>query len=155
MVQLVLGQQQSELLEPLAQGMSAGVLAQHEPAALGANGGRRHDLVRARVLEHAILLDAALVREGVRPYDGFVGLDRDTRELLEQRAGRHKLVKLDTVLDPILIAADGEGHDDLFKGGVAGALADAVHAALDLARASPDRGEAVGHGQTEIVVAVN
>ena len=50
--------------------------------------------------------------------------------------------------------ADAERHHDLFERRVAGALADAVDRALDLAHAALDRGEAVGDGQAEIVVAV-
>ena len=53
-----------------------------------------------------------------------------------------------------LVAADHEGGGDLFKGGVAGALADAVDGALDLAGTAFDAGEGVGDGHAEVVVAV-
>jgi len=45
-------------------------------------------------------------------------------------------------------------HDDLFQGRVAGALADAVDGAFDLTGPGFDRGERVGHGQPEVVVAM-
>ncbi len=48
-----------------------------------------------------------------------------------------------------------ERHHDFFERAVAGPLADAVDGALDLAGAVFDAGEAVGHGQAEIVVAVD
>ena len=35
-----------------------------------------HDLVGARVLQHAVLVDAGFVRERVAADDGLVGLDR-------------------------------------------------------------------------------
>ena len=52
------------------------------------------------------------------------------------------------------VGADLEGHHDLFERRVAGALADAVDGALDLAGAGLHGGERVGDGQAEIVVAV-
>ncbi len=50
--------------------------------------------------------------------------------------------------------ADGEDGGELFEGGVAGALADAVDGALDLADSGLDGGEGVGYGEAEVVVAV-
>ena len=49
---------------------------------------------------------------------------------------------------------DGDRHDDLFERGVAGALADAVHAELDLAGSRPHGGDRVGRRHAEIVLAV-
>ena len=53
-----------------------------------------------------------------------------------------------------LVAADGEDGGELFEGGVAGAFADAVDGALDLADAGFDGGDGVGDGEAEVVVAV-
>jgi hypothetical protein len=47
-----------------------------------------------------------------------------------------------------------QGHHDLLEGAVAGPLADPVDRALDLAGARLHGGQAVGHRQAEIVVAV-
>ena len=52
------------------------------------------------------------------------------------------------------IAPHAKCHHQLFERRVAGALADAVDRALDLARAALDRRDAVGDGESEIVVAV-
>ena len=46
-------------------------------------------------------------------------------------------------------------HHDFFERAIAGAFADAVDGALDLARARDHRGEAVGHRHAEIVVAMH
>ena len=46
-------------------------------------------------------------------------------------------------------------HHDLFERGVAGALADAVDGAFDLAGAGLHGGERVGDGQTQIVMAMD
>ena len=53
------------------------------------------------------------------------------------------------------LAARADRHDDLFERGVAGALADAVDGALDLRGAGAHRGQRVGRGQAEVVVAVH
>jgi hypothetical protein len=50
--------------------------------------------------------------------------------------------------------ARAQGHDDFFQGGVAGAFADAVDGAFDLAGAVLDRGQRIGHGQAQVVVAM-
>ena len=52
------------------------------------------------------------------------------------------------------VAARLDRHHDLFQRGVAGALAEAVDRALDLARAADHAGERVGDRQAEVVVAV-
>ena len=54
-----------------------------------------------------------------------------------------------------VIAARADRHDDLFQGAVAGALAEAVDGALDLAGALLQGGQAVGDGQAQVVVAVD
>ena len=69
-------------------------------------------------------------------------------------AGWVELLHLDVVGVGQLVAADHEGGGDLFESGVAGALADAVDGALDLACAGLNAGEGVGDGHAEIVVAV-
>ena len=62
--------------QALAQRMAAAVLAQHQLRAGKAHVFRAHDFVGAAVLQHAVLMDARLVREGVFADHGFVALDR-------------------------------------------------------------------------------
>mmetsp|Transcript_6382 Transcript_6382/g.20062 ORF Transcript_6382/g.20062 Transcript_6382/m.20062 type:complete len:240 (-) Transcript_6382:911-1630(-) len=62
----------------LLEGGLARVLAQDERG-VGADALGRHDLVGGRVLEHAVLVDARLVRKGVRADDRLVGLHGDAR----------------------------------------------------------------------------
>ena len=61
-------------------------------------------------------------------------------------------------LDPRVVRqavlADAQRHHELFERRVAGALADAVDRALDLAHAALDGREAVGDREPEVVVAV-
>ena len=64
------------MLQPLIEGVAAGMLADDQPVAGNADGLRRHDLVGLLVLEHAVLMDAGLVREGVVADDRLVDRDR-------------------------------------------------------------------------------
>ncbi len=50
--------------------------------------------------------------------------------------------------------ANAHGHDNFFERGVAGALADAVDGALDLAGSGGDGRHGVGYRHAEIVMAV-
>src|SRR5439155_11414772 len=62
--QVLLVEPVAELVEPLAQRMATAELAEHEAGA-GTDLMRLDDLEGAPVLEHAVLVDAGLVREGV------------------------------------------------------------------------------------------
>ena len=120
------------------------------------DGLRGHDLVGQRVLEEAVLVDAGLVRERVRPDDRLVGLDREAREVAHEARGRGDLLGLDAGREVReLPGPRPEGHDDLLEAGVAGALAEAVDRDLDLAGAGLDRGERVRRREAQVVVAVD
>ena len=101
-----------------------------------------------------MLVDAGCVGEGVGADDGLVGRAAEADALGQHLAGGVELVHHDVVAVGKLVAADDEDGGDLFERGVAGALADAVDGALDLADAGFDAGEGVGDGQPEVVVAV-
>src|SRR5262249_51057949 len=63
--------------------------------------------------------------------------------------------RLDVGAEVEEVAAGLDCHGDLFEGGVAGALADAVDAGLDLASTGANGAQAVGDGEAEVVVAVD
>src|SRR5438477_346939 len=65
----------AHLLQRFAQRMPAGVLAEHDRVAAQPDRGRVHDLVRAALLEHAVLVYPSLVRERVAADDRLVGLN--------------------------------------------------------------------------------
>lgn len=140
--------------QALAQRGAARVLAQHEARVGNAHVLRPHDLVGVAVPEHAVLVDARLVGERVVAHDRLVALHALAGELAEQARGRIQLARVDARVQAKVRAAHLERHHDLLERGVARALADAVDRALDLARAGLDRGQAVGGGQAEVVVAV-
>ncbi len=78
-LELVVGELVAELGELGAEGVAARMLAHHQRSLRDADAFGRHDLVGERVLEHAVLVDAALMREGVAPDDRLVVLHREGR----------------------------------------------------------------------------
>ena len=114
-----------------------------------------HDLVGLDVLDHAVLVDAALVLEGVAADDRLVVLHGEVGHRRDQPRGPHQHLGIDAGRVGQHVAARLDRHDDLFERGVAGPLADAVDRAFDLARAGPDTGQGVGDGHAEVVVAMH
>ena len=74
LIELLAVERDAELLAPPLNGVAARVLAEDERRLRHADFLRPHDLVGATVLQHAVLMDAGLVREGVAPDDGLVCL---------------------------------------------------------------------------------
>ncbi len=79
LVQLRLAQMIAQRLQLVLERVPAGMLAQDQLALGQTNGLRVHDLIRAFVLQHAVLMDAGLVRERVAAHDGLVDLHRQAR----------------------------------------------------------------------------
>ena len=152
--QLQLGQVVAQLAVAALERVPARVLAQHQRRARDPHHLGPDDLVGEPVLQHAVLVDAGLVGEGVPADDRLVRLREAAGEVGEQLAGAVDLAGLDVAAEAQRRAAHVAGHDQLLHGRVAGPLADAVDGALHLARARRDRRERVGHGQAQIVVAV-
>ena len=90
------------------------------------------NLVGVARLQHAILMDPGGVREGVGADDGLVCLHVHTGDAAYEVARPRELLRDDAGVRVELVAVHLDGHDDLFEGGVAGALAKAVYRALDL-----------------------
>ncbi len=92
-----------------------------------------------RLLEHAVLVDARLVRERVLADDGLVPLHLVAGNERELPAGRAEQPRVDAGREAVKVLAGAERHHHLFEGGVAGPLADAVDGALHLPRAFAQR----------------
>ncbi len=130
------------------------MLAQHHVRLFQADVFRAHDLVGARVVEHAVLVDARFVGEGVLADDRLVADDDRAGGAGQHARDMGELPRVDARRQSILVRADAHGHDQLFQRAVAGAFADAVDRAFDLARAGLQRGQRIGDGQAQIVVTV-
>ena len=147
-------QREAELLGALADGVAARVTAEDELVGLLPDVDRPHDLVGARILQHAVLVNAGFVREGVAPDDRLVRLDRFGGELREQLARLEQQRRVDRGVVRQTILANAQRHHQFLERRVAGALADAVDGALDLPDTALHGRQAVGDGETEVVVAV-
>ena len=76
-LELVVREAVAHLLELRPEGVAARMLAHDERGLRHADRFRRHDLVGLGVLQHAVLVDAALMREGVPADDRLVVLHRE------------------------------------------------------------------------------
>ena len=85
----------AHLLERVGEGVAAGVLAQHDLALAGADRRWVHDLVGGALGQHAVLVDAGLVGEGVAADDRLVVLHRVAGEAAHQAAGAGQLLGAD------------------------------------------------------------
>ncbi|MPL94951.1 hypothetical protein SDC9_41114 [bioreactor metagenome] len=153
-VELVLGQIEAQILQLGAQRGAARMLA-HRDVGLGdADIGGLHDLEGLDVLQHAVLMDARLVQEGVLADDRLVELHREARDLADAAAEVHDLRGVDAGGVGHQIATHLHRHHHLFECGVAGAFAQAVDRAFDLPRARGNGGERVRRRHAEVVVAM-
>ena len=107
------------------------------------------------MFQHAVLVDAALVGEGVPPDDGLVVLHREVRRRGDEFRGAGQHGGVDAGGERQHVAPGADRHDDLLERGVAGALADAVDGAFDLPRAALEPGQGVGDRKPEVVVAMD
>src|SRR5436305_1761446 len=80
-LELRLVQMIAKVDDALAQGVPAGMLAEHEVGLRQADVLGVHDLISRALLEHAVLVDARLVREGVLADDRLVALDLDAGDV--------------------------------------------------------------------------
>jgi hypothetical protein len=106
------------------------------------------------VAQHAVLVDARLVGEGVLAHDRLVA--RHGMPVIDgdQAAGRASGACRRRSQAEVALARL-QRHHDLLERAVAGPLADAVDRALHLTRAGLHRGQAVGHRHAEVVVAMD
>jgi hypothetical protein len=154
-VQGVAGQVEAELGQGVGDRVAAGVLAEDDLGAGVADLDRVHDLVGVPVGQHAVLVDAGLVGEGVGPHHALVGLHRVAGQQADQARGAGDLARVHGAGVAHGGAVGAQHHGDLLHGAVAGPLADAVDGHLDLAGARPHGRDRRGDRDAEVVVAVH
>src|SRR5688572_11867557 len=113
-----------------------------------------HDLVRDGGLEHAVLMNAGFMRESVATDDRLVRLNIDSGNLGEESACLVNLPGINGCVYVHVPLAHLDRHDDLFKRCVAGAFANTVDCAFDLARSIPGTRKTVRDSKAKVIVAM-
>mmetsp|Transcript_19240 Transcript_19240/g.48878 ORF Transcript_19240/g.48878 Transcript_19240/m.48878 type:complete len:245 (-) Transcript_19240:144-878(-) len=106
------------------------------------------------MLEHAVLVNATLVRERVCAHDGFVGLDNHASERGDQGGCAEDLCCVDVHSHWEKRGVCAYGHHNLLKRRVARSLANAVDRDFNLPRTADDAGQSVGRSKAKVIVAV-
>ena len=114
-----------------------------------------HDLVGGAIVEHSMLMDAALMLEGVGAHHGLVGGGLHAAEAGNGAADPVDAVSVHGGVAVIVFPAGAQPHDDFLHGSVAGALTQAVDGAFHLPRPAAHPLQGGGHRQPQVVVAVN
>ena len=130
------------------------MFAEHQFSLGHADCFRRNDLIRERVLDDAVLMDARFVRESIRADDGFVRRDTRPCNFCKQPAGWINFAQLDFRAEAEVRVSHGQCDRKLFERSISGAFADAVDRALDLARACANRRERIRDRKAQVVVAM-
>ena len=126
----------AQLSELIAERRAARMFAHHERGLRYAHRGRRHDLVSLLVLQHAVLMDAAFMREGIPADNRLVILHREGRNTRHElrRTSQHRRVDASHIRQ--FIAARFDGHDDFFQSRITRAFTKTIDRAFDLTRAA-------------------
>ena len=107
------------------------------------------------MLQHAVLVDTAFVRERIPSDDGLVVLHWEVRHRRDKtrRARQHRC--LDAGIERHHVRRVFSRHHDLFECRIAGPLTDPIDRAFDLPRTSTHTGQRVGNRHPQIVVAMH
>ena len=102
-----------------------------------------------------MLVDARLVSERVLTHNRLVPLYLHPGDARHQPTGRKQPAGVHTGVAAEVVASCRHRHHDFFERRVARPLAQAIDRALDLPGTLRDGGQAVGHGQAQVVVTVS
>ena len=91
------------------------------------------------MFQHAVLVDAAFVREGICAHNRLVRLHGIARNRGHQFGSRHDLRGIDTGFQAEQIMPHFQRHHDFFQAGIARAFAQTIDGAFDLTCARLNR----------------
>src|SRR5207248_1901164 len=103
---------ESKLLVARVQRVLSGMLAQHQAVLRRAYRLRRHDLVAQRIAEHAVLVNAGLMRKRVASHDRLIWLHRETDNRRQQLTRLKQQLGSDPGLIRQAVRADPQRHAD-------------------------------------------
>src|SRR6202008_1774501 len=144
----------AELGEPRSQRVAAGMLSEDEPAARPSHFFRQNNLVWERIFQDAVLVNARFVGERICANHGFVRRHGYSSDRGEQSAGSIDFFEANIRWRAEPALPDVKRDRDFFERRVSGTFADSVDRAFHLARARGDRGQRIGNGEAEVIVAV-
>ena len=150
----VLPQIITKLFKLFAKCVTAGMLAHYQRGLGNANAFRRHDFIGLGVLQHPILMNAALMGKCILTDNGFVILHRESRDRGHQLRRARNHFAINAGFKRHGVTADFERHNDLLKRRISRPLADSVNRAFNLARTTGNTGQRIRNRQTQIIVAM-
>ena len=145
----------AELVQAGLERVAPRELAEREAVVAPADRFGAHDLVGFAVFQHAILMNAGFVRKSVGADDRLVRLHRIAGDAGDQFGRRHDLRGVDAGVAFEEILPRAHRHHHFFERSIAGALAESVDSAFDLARAIGDGSQRIGDRKAEIVMAMH
>ena len=146
----------SHLGQAGAQGMAAGMFAQHQLGLVDAHILRAHDLIGGLVLQHPILVDAGFMRKGIGADNRLVRLDDDARVIADQFADAAKSAVVSIpVSRPKIGLRVFKRHHHFFQRSIARPLADPVDGHLRLPRTGTNSRQRIGSCHAQVIVAVD
>src|SRR6185436_9860963 len=93
------------------------------------------------------------VGEGIGADDGFVARDREAAHVRDKARSLHDLAEVHAGMKPAKdVSARADGHHEFLKRRVAGAFADAVDCAFDLAGAALNGSNRVRDREPKVIV---
>ncbi len=153
---ILLGHFETFFLEASSNGRAAAVFGERKLSFTPPDNLWVHDFVGIPVLEHAVLVNAAGVSEGVFTDNGLVALDQESAHARYKPGGFDNFTRLDAAFDVAEVVCPClESHHQFLKGRIPGPFTDAVDGAFDLSGAGLDSREGICDGQSEIVVAMD
>ena len=101
---------ESEVADAIAKRVPAAVLPQHQIGTADADVRRTHDFVRRMMLQHAVLVDASLMREGILADDGLVTRNLHTGDAGDEARSRVEPGRVDPSIEAEKFLAGLQGH---------------------------------------------
>ena len=135
--------------------MLSRVLAQDHLALIDPNLLRAHNLIGAPFCQYPMLMDTALMGEGVASHHRFIWRDLHASNRGQQFTGPVDLPGLDPCFTTEVVPPGMQGHDHFLQRGVPRPLPNAVDGAFHLGGPCLDAGQGVGHRHAQIIVVMN
>src|SRR5258708_19878323 len=117
---------------------------------------RIHDFIGLAMFQNTILMNAGSVRKRIFADDGFASRDGQSAHPTHNPRSLHYLrgLKIGEVV-AVEVLSSIDCHHDFFQSNVTCPLTDTVDGSLHLTGAAADRGQPIGYGYSQFIVAIN